>query len=92
MAAIDEAVIDHFGGTSATAKLMKAPISTVHSWRSIGIPESRLDHLRLIGKEIDRPLPDDLTQLLELKAALEPQPETPEQPDDDAGAAQAEAA
>lgn len=43
-------LIDAFGGTSKTAKLAGLPISTVHSWRSNGIPKSRLSHLRLVAK------------------------------------------
>lgn len=47
-------LIDAFGGTSATAKLAGLPISTVHSWRKNGIPQSRLSHLRLVAK-IEKP-------------------------------------
>jgi len=43
-------IIDALGGTSAVAKLVEAPVSTVHSWRSMGIPRSRLAHLRLIAE------------------------------------------
>lgn len=43
-------IIDGLGGTSAVAKLIQAPTSTVHSWRAIGIPASRLAHLRLAAK------------------------------------------
>lgn len=57
------AVLDHLGGTSAVAKLIEAPISTVHSWRTIGIPASRLAHLRLAAKSVGKPLPDDLGAL-----------------------------
>lgn len=50
-------VIDALNGTSAVAELLKAPTSTVHSWRSIGISAARLDHLKLAaraaGKQID---------------------------------------
>lgn len=53
------AVLDHLGGTSAVAKLIQAPVSTVHSWRTIGIPASRMAHLRLVAREIGKPLPDD---------------------------------
>jgi hypothetical protein len=56
-------VLHHFGGTSAVAKLIDAPTSTVHSWRTIGIPSSRLAHLRLVGKEIGKLLPEDLSSL-----------------------------
>lgn len=47
-------LIDAFGGTSATAKLAGLPISTVHSWRKNGIPQSRLSHLRLVAK-VEKP-------------------------------------
>ena len=43
-------VIDALGGTSAVARRISAPVSTVHSWRSIGIPASRLAHLELLAK------------------------------------------
>ena len=56
-------VIDHLGGTSAVAKLIEAPTSTVHSWRSIGIPPSRLAHIRLVAKAAGKTLPDDLSAL-----------------------------
>lgn len=35
------------GGTTAVATLIKAPVSTVHSWKRNGISPARLDHLRL---------------------------------------------
>jgi hypothetical protein len=57
------AVLDHLGGTSAVAKLIEAPLSTVHSWRTIGIPKSRMAHLRMVASEIGRPLPADLGRL-----------------------------
>jgi hypothetical protein len=57
------AVLHHLGGTSKVAGLIQAPVSTVHSWRTIGIPASRLAHLRLVAKDIGKPLPDDLTAL-----------------------------
>lgn len=40
-------VIDALGGTSAVARMIEAPVTTVHSWRKIGIPTSRLAHLKL---------------------------------------------
>lgn len=43
-------VIDALGGTSAVARRINAPVSTVHSWRSIGIPASRLAHLELLAQ------------------------------------------
>ncbi|WP_313434331.1 hypothetical protein [Novosphingobium sp.] len=69
MSIVANAVLDHLGGTSAVAKLIEAPVSTVHSWRSIGIPKSRMAHLRLIGKTIGKPLPDNLDQLVQRDAA-----------------------
>ena len=44
------AIIDGLGGTTAVAKMIEAPVSTVHSWRTIGIPQSRLAHLRLVAR------------------------------------------
>ncbi len=51
-------LIDALGGTSAVARMTKTATSTVHSWRTIGITESRMDHIRLAAKEagIDVPL------------------------------------
>ncbi|WIW88988.1 hypothetical protein K3M67_03120 [Sphingobium sp. V4] len=43
-----DTIIDGLGGTTAVAKMMSAPISTVHSWRKNGIPPSRMAHLRLV--------------------------------------------
>lgn len=51
-------VIDLLGGTSAVAKLIDAPVSTVHSWRKIGIPASRMAHLRLVAQMQGVTLPD----------------------------------
>ncbi len=50
-------VIDALGGTSAVAKAIEAPTSTVHSWRTIGIPSSRMAHLRLIAQTMGITLP-----------------------------------
>lgn len=58
-----EAVIRHLGGTSAVARLIEAPVSTVHSWKTIGIPPSRMAHLRLAAKVAGKPLPKDLSAL-----------------------------
>ena len=55
-----DSVLDHLGGTSAVAKLIEAPTSTVHSWRKNGIPQSRMAHLRLAARAIGNPLPEDL--------------------------------
>lgn len=51
--------IDALGGTSAVAKKIDAPVSTVHSWREIGIPASRLAHLRLIAQAEGKSAPDE---------------------------------
>lgn len=40
-------IIDDYGGTTAVARLLKLPVSTVHSWRTNGIPDARFDHLKL---------------------------------------------
>lgn len=64
MTTIADAVIDHLGGTSAVAKLIEAPVSTVHSWRTIGIPSSRMAHLRLVAAAEGIPLPENLAELL----------------------------
>jgi len=50
-------IIDHFGGVTALARLIEAPVSTVHSWRTIGIPRSRLAHIRLVADAIGKPMP-----------------------------------
>jgi hypothetical protein len=39
-------IIEDFGGIAELARLVKAPASTVNSWRT-RITESRLDHLKL---------------------------------------------
>ena len=43
-------IIDGLGGTTAVAKMLNAPASTVHSWRKNGIPPSRLAHLKLAAQ------------------------------------------
>lgn len=51
-------IIDALGGTSAVAAMIEAPTSTVHSWRKIGIPRSRLAHLRLLAEAKGIQLPE----------------------------------
>jgi hypothetical protein len=51
-------VIDALGGTTEVAKATGAPTSTVHSWRKIGIPKSRLAHLQLIAEKQKTKLPE----------------------------------
>jgi hypothetical protein len=58
MSTYADIVIDALGGTSEVARLIEAPTSTVHSWRSIGIPKSRLAHLRLVALQKAIPLPE----------------------------------
>jgi hypothetical protein len=55
-------IIDGLGGTTVVARLVHAPISTVHSWRRIGIPPSRLEHIKLAAKASRLPWPADTTQ------------------------------
>ncbi len=50
-------VIDALGGTTAVARAIKGPTSTVHSWRKNGIPQSRLQHLRIIATTLGVELP-----------------------------------
>jgi hypothetical protein len=52
-------IIDGLGGTSAVARLIEAPISTVHSWRRIGIPRSRMAHLRMAANAAELPWPGE---------------------------------
>ena len=49
-------LIDAFGGTSKTARIAGLPISTVHSWRRNGIPQSRLSHLGLVAQTEKLPI------------------------------------
>jgi hypothetical protein len=42
--------IDALGGTTAVHRLLKTNMSTVHSWRRLGIPESRFAHMELAAK------------------------------------------
>ena len=48
-----DALIDELGGTTRVSELTKAPLSTVHSWRT-KISESRLEHLKLLKEQQDR--------------------------------------
>jgi hypothetical protein len=51
-------VIDALGGTTKVADEIEAPTSTVHSWRTIGIPKSRLAHLKLVAAQKGIALPE----------------------------------
>ena len=53
-----KSVIDALGGTTAVARMADAPTSTVHSWRTIGIPSSRMAHLRLLAEKNGVALPE----------------------------------
>ncbi|EQB09727.1 carph-isopro domain-containing protein [Novosphingobium lindaniclasticum] len=63
MNALANTVIDHLGGSTAVAKMIEAPLSTVHSWRKNGIPQSRMAHLRLAAKDAGLELPADVSEL-----------------------------
>jgi hypothetical protein len=50
MHTFSDRLIDAMGGTSALSGMSKIAPSTIHSWRKKGIPEGRLDHLKLIAE------------------------------------------
>lgn len=50
------ALIDALGGTTRTAELMNAPLSTVHNMRTRKLTGSRLDHLRRIARDMQPPV------------------------------------
>jgi hypothetical protein len=53
-----ERIIGAFGGATPLAKLLKAPVSTVHKWKSIGISTSRMAHIELVAKQEGVKLPE----------------------------------
>ena len=57
METLSDKIINALGGTTKTARLLEAPISTVHSWRHIGIPNSRMAHIKLVAKSVGIKLP-----------------------------------
>ena len=57
METLSDKIINALGGTTKTARLLEAPISTVHSWRHIGIPNSRMAHIKLVAKSEGIKLP-----------------------------------
>lgn len=67
-------LIDAFGGTSKTAKLAGLPISTVHSWRTNGIPQSRLAHLKLVARVEKLPIAFDMLAQGVTPDAIKPAP------------------
>lgn len=46
MQRLSDKIIEEFGGTTELAKLVRAPVSTVNSWRR-RVTDSRLNHLQL---------------------------------------------
>lgn len=44
-------MIDELGGTTAVARAIGAPVSTVHSWRKNGIPHWRKDALQKLASK-----------------------------------------
>lgn len=50
------ALIDALGGTTKTAALMEAPLSTVHNMRTRKLTGSRLNHLRRIANDLEPPV------------------------------------
>lgn len=51
-------LIDRFGGVTELSRLIGAPVSTVHSWRKLGIPPARLSHIALVAKVAKKPITD----------------------------------
>lgn len=47
-----ERVIADLGGTSATAKLCKTSLSAISQWKENGIPDYRLDFLKLARPDV----------------------------------------
>ncbi|MEG3153028.1 hypothetical protein U1769_24305 [Sphingomonas sp. ZT3P38] len=43
-------LIATLGGSTAVSRMIEAPVSTIHSWKTNGIPTSRLAHLRLVAR------------------------------------------
>ena len=43
-------LIKTLGGSTAVSRMIEAPVSTVHSWKTNGIPTSRLAHLKLAAR------------------------------------------
>lgn len=59
MSYVANAIIDALGGSTAVSRIVKTPLSTVHSWRKNGIPPARLDHLRLAAAAREIPVDVD---------------------------------
>lgn len=71
MQRLTDDAMNSLGGTTAVATLIKAPVSTVHSWKRKGISDARLDHLKLAAAAAGKPI--------DWATALEDVPEVPEQ-------------
>ena len=62
-------IIDGLGGTTAVAKLLRAPTSTVHSWRKGAIPRSRLAHIEIAALAEGLTLPPEFYSALHSEGA-----------------------
>ena len=51
-------IIDALGGTTVVARMLELPVSTVHSWRKIGIPKTRMAHIRLAARDNGKTIPE----------------------------------
>lgn len=51
-------VIDGLGGTTAVAKMIGAPVTTVHAWRKNGIPPWRLEQLKVRAAALGKSVPE----------------------------------
>ena len=51
MQRLTDYAVEALGGTTQISILVKTPVSTVHSWRTNGITQSRLHHLQLAAKD-----------------------------------------
>jgi hypothetical protein len=69
MQSFSDQVIDALGGTTKVATAIDAPTSTVHSWRKIGIPPSRLAHLKLLARDFGVTLPEECAVTEEQRSA-----------------------
>lgn len=65
---LSDQIIEDFGGLTELARLVKAPASTVNSWRA-KISDSRLDHLRLAAAVAGKTIRWDTLETVEQKAA-----------------------
>lgn len=69
MKRLSDKIIEDFGGTTELSRLVKAPVSTVNSWRN-RVTDSRLDHLRLAAMAAGKIISwDTLEEVSEARAA-----------------------